>query len=324
MRDLDSLKVEFENYLAAQAFPVYPEGLYTPNTYFLKIGGKRLRPSLLLLACEIYSGKTAPALDAAIAIEYFHNFSLMHDDVMDHASVRRGYPTVHEKYGLNTAILSGDALLTYAYNYLAKVPQQYLKQVLDTFNRTAIEVCEGQQMDMDFENKNNVTEEEYLTMIRCKTSVLLAAAMQIGAIIGGASISDSGALYQYALSLGIAFQIQDDILDCYGSPEEVGKTPGGDILQNKKTLLYIRAKKLSDDTGDTTLSEWTNAGIDKKQDKLAAVLSIYNKYQVRSYAASLRDKYVEDSLNALLSVGVSREAKEVLSTLGKHLVYRSH
>lgn len=252
MRNLDNLKALFEHHLASQSFPSEPANLYSPNTYFLQIGGKRLRPALLLLACEIYSGKAEQALNAAIAVEYFHNFSLIHDDVMDNAPFRRGFATIHEKYGLNTAILSGDVMLTYAYKHLSLVPYQYLQNVLEIFNQTAIHVCEGQQMDMDYEKRDSVSEDEYLKMIEYKTSVLLAGAMQIGSIIGGASRPEAEAIYKYALYLGIAFQIQDDILDCYGSPDMVGKTPGGDILQNKKTLLYINAVKSAQRAGDNS------------------------------------------------------------------------
>jgi len=323
MRDLNTLKEIFDNYLSGLSFPRQPEGLYFPNTYFLQIGGKRLRPSLLLLACEIYSNRAEDALDAAVAVEFFHNFSLIHDDVMDNASVRRGFKTIHEKFGLNTAILSGDVLLTYAYTYLSKSPQQSLLPVWQVFNRTAIQVCEGQQMDMDYEERESVSEAEYLQMIECKTSVLLAAAMQIGALIGGASQQEAEGLYNYALQLGVAFQIQDDILDCYGSPEIVGKTIGGDIIRNKKTLLNIRAFQAASENNDRSFSKWINMTEEYSVEKVAAVLNIYFKYGVREYAERLRNTKVNNALNILPNLNISEEAKKMLANLGEHLVYRT-
>ena len=254
MHSIEELRDIFSTYLNQESFQQEPKNLYEPNNYFLQIGGKRLRPTLLLLATELFGGKIENALPASLAIEYFHNFTLIHDDVMDNAPVRRGFTTIHEKYNLNTAILSGDVLMIKACEYLSKVEGIYFKQVFDVYTKTAIEVCEGQQYDIDFETQKSVSHSEYIEMIRLKTSVLLAASMKIGAILGGANETDAELLYTYAENLGIAFQIQDDILDCFGDEGLVGKQPGGDIIQNKKTLLLIEAMRLCTEQNDIRLN----------------------------------------------------------------------
>jgi geranylgeranyl diphosphate synthase type II len=296
--------------------------LYEPNNYFLQIGGKRLRPVLLLLATELFNGKIENALPASLAIEYFHNFTLIHDDVMDNAPVRRGFKTIHEKYNLNTAILSGDVLMIKACEYLSKVEAIYFKTVFDVYTKTAIEVCEGQQYDIDFETKDTVTHDEYIEMIRLKTSVLLAASMKIGAILGGAGETDAALLYTYAENLGIAFQIQDDILDCYGDEALVGKQPGGDIIQNKKTLLLIEAIKRSSIKNDGRLQEWISKKEFNNTEKVIDFLSIFNDYDIKSFALQQRDAYVQKSVHALESISLDEPKKAVLKSLVDYLVLR--
>jgi geranylgeranyl diphosphate synthase type II len=322
MHSIEELRELFTAYLNQESFQQEPKNLYEPNNYFLQIGGKRLRPVLLLLATELFNGKIENALPASLAIEYFHNFTLIHDDVMDNAPVRRGFKTIHEKYNLNTAILSGDVLMIKACEYLSKVEAIYFKTVFDVYTKTAIEVCEGQQYDIDFETKNAVTHDEYIEMIRLKTSVLLAASMKIGAILGGAGETDAALLYIYAENLGIAFQIQDDILDCYGDEALVGKQPGGDIIQNKKTLLLIEAIKRSTIKNDGRLQEWISKKEFNNTEKVTDFLSIFNDYDIKSFALKQRDAYVQKSVQALESISLDEPKKAVLKSLVDYLVLR--
>lgn len=322
MHSIEELRELFTAYLNQESFQQEPKNLYEPNNYFLQIGGKRLRPVLLLLATELFNGKIENALPASLAIEYFHNFTLIHDDVMDNAPVRRGFKTIHEKYNLNTAILSGDVLMIKACEYLSKVEAVYFKTVFDVYTKTAIEVCEGQQYDIDFETKDAVTHDEYIEMIRLKTSVLLAASMKIGAILGGAGETDAALLYTYAENLGIAFQIQDDILDCYGDEALVGKQPGGDIIQNKKTLLLIEAIKRSAIKNDGRLLEWVNKKEFNNTEKVNDFLSIFNDYEIKSFALQQRDAYVQKSVQALESISLDEPKKAVLKSLVDYLVLR--
>lgn len=322
MHSIEELRELFTAYLNQESFQQEPKNLYEPNNYFLQIGGKRLRPVLLLLATELFNGKIENALPASLAIEYFHNFTLIHDDVMDNAPVRRGLKTIHEKYNLNTAILSGDVLMIKACEYLSKVEAVYFKTVFDVYTKTAIEVCEGQQYDIDFETKDAVTHDEYIEMIRLKTSVLLAASMKIGAILGGAGETDAALLYTYAENLGIAFQIQDDILDCYGDEALVGKQPGGDIIQNKKTLLLIEAIKRSTIKNDGRLQEWISKKEFNNTEKVNDFLSIFNDYDIKSFALKQRDAYVQKSVQALESISLDEPKKAVLKSLVDYLVLR--
>jgi len=322
MHSIEELRELFTAYLNQESFQQEPKNLYEPNNYFLQIGGKRLRPVLLLLATELFNGKIENALPASLAIEYFHNFTLIHDDVMDNAPVRRGFKTIHEKYNLNTAILSGDVLMIKACEYLSKVEAVYFKTVFDVYTKTAIEVCEGQQYDIDFETKDAVTHDEYIEMIRLKTSVLLAASMKIGAILGGAGETDAALLYTYAENLGIAFQIQDDILDCYGDEALVGKQPGGDIIQNKKTLLLIEAIKRSSIKNDDRLQEWISKKEFNNTEKVNDFLSIFNDYDIKSFALKKRDTYVQKSVQALESISLDEPKKAVLKSLVDYLVLR--
>ncbi len=236
-----------------------PRTLYDPARYTLSLGGKRLRPLLTLMATDLFGKDVDEALDAATAVEIFHNFSLLHDDLMDKADMRRGYPTVHKKWDANSAILSGDAMVIEAYRYIAKVPVALLPEILDTFSTAAIQICQGQQHDMDFEKRTDVSEKEYLEMIRLKTAVLIGCALKLGAIIAGASSQDAQFMYEYGINLGLAFQLKDDLLDVYGDPRTFGKKIGGDILCNKKTFLLIKALKNSGKSQRESLEQWLSA-----------------------------------------------------------------
>jgi geranylgeranyl diphosphate synthase type II len=323
MHSIEELRDIFSTYLNQESFQQEPKNLYEPNNYFLQIGGKRLRPTLLLLATELFGGKIENALPASLAIEYFHNFTLIHDDVMDNAPVRRGFTTIHEKYNLNTAILSGDVLMIKACEYLSKVEGIYFKQVFDVYTKTAIEVCEGQQYDIDFETQKSVSHSEYIEMIRLKTSVLLAASMKIGAILGGANETDAELLYTYAENLGIAFQIQDDILDCFGDEGLVGKQPGGDIIQNKKTLLLIEAMRLCTEQNDIRLNEWLNKTSYLNEEKVSSIQQIFKEYNIKQFALQQRNFYVEQSMLALENMNLDTTKKSILKSLVDYLVIRN-
>ncbi len=279
MRTLEQLLTSIENHLAQTELPAEPELLYAPIAYSLSGGGKRLRPMLLLLAAELFGEEVPGALPAAAAVEVFHNFTLLHDDIMDNAAVRRGKPSVHAKWGPNVAILSGDAMLICAYRLLQGVPAERLPQVLAVFNRMALEVCEGQQYDMDFERRLKVSVVEYMHMIELKTSVLLAGAVEIGALLGGASEEDCRRLRRFAIELGLAFQLQDDLLDSYGD-ERLGKAIGGDILEGKKTYLMITAMSRADEaTREELRRTYADAALSDAE-KIARVKAIYDRLDV--------------------------------------------
>lgn len=279
MQTNDQLLAIFENYLAQLKLPQEPELLYNPIEYSLAGGGKRLRPLLLLLSCEAFSGNHKAALDAAAAVEVFHNFTLLHDDIMDHSPMRRGKPSVAARWGENVAILSGDAMLITAYRLLCGTPAPMLGRVMEVFNTMAVGVCEGQQYDMDFETRQKVSVVEYMRMIELKTSVLLAGSAMIGALIGGASEADAKKLYKYAIELGLAFQLQDDLLDSYGD-ERLGKPIGGDILEGKKTYLMITAMSHASEEEREVLR---NTHLDptlSREEKIARVRAVYDKLEI--------------------------------------------
>jgi geranylgeranyl diphosphate synthase type II len=259
-----------------------PYGLYEPIEYTLEAGGKRVRPQLAMIASHMFGGQDQDVLPAALALEIFHNFTLLHDDVMDHAEVRRGRPTVHVKWNENTAILSGDQMLIEAYKMLAQVPADKLPKVLQLFNKMATEICEGQQYDVDFESQEHVAIDDYLLMIRLKTSVLLATALQMGAYIAGAGEREQDALYQFGIHIGLAFQIQDDILDVWGDPATFGKAIGGDIACNKKTFVTLTALQLADEDSRHALHTWLSQTMQDNVEKIAAVTAIYDRLEVRA------------------------------------------
>jgi geranylgeranyl diphosphate synthase type II len=259
-----------------------PYGLYEPIEYTLAAGGKRVRPQLAMIASHMFGGQDQDVLPAALALEIFHNFTLLHDDVMDHAEVRRGRPTVHVKWNENTAILSGDQMLIEAYKMLSQVPADKLPKVLQLFNKMATEICEGQQYDVDFESQEHVAIDDYLLMIRLKTSVLLATALQMGAYIAGAGEREQDALYQFGIHIGLAFQIQDDILDVWGDPATFGKAIGGDIACNKKTFVTLTALQLADEDSRHALHTWLSQTMQDNVEKIAAVTAIYDRLEVRA------------------------------------------
>lgn len=299
-----------------------PAELYEPIRYIMALGGKRFRPLLTLLAASLYTDDWKKALKPAIAVEVFHNFTLMHDDIMDRAPLRRGKPTVHEKWNANTAILSGDVMLIRAYDLLIDTKQEDLKLVLSRFNQTAAEVCEGQQLDMNFETRWNVTEEEYLDMIRLKTSVLLGFALELGGIIGGASPEATQLLYEAGESMGIGFQLKDDLLDVYGDPAKFGKQVGGDIIANKKTFLLIEA--LAKAEGDTAseLNQWIAAENFDKEEKVTAVRGIYDTLDIRSLTEHKINDYFTKGISCLKRLPVEEDRKKPLLEFVHQLVQR--
>ena len=319
MRSFESLSKEFGQLFSIEHFPSEPRSLYAPNDYFLQLGGKRVRPVLCLMGNELFDEISPDAWQVATAIELFHNFTLIHDDIMDNAPLRRGMVTVHEKFGTNTALLAGDVMLVAAYEYLNKIKTDHLKPILALFNKTAREVCEGQQMDMDFEKQANVSLDQYLHMITLKTSVLLAGSLQMGAILGGAGEGNQHHLYSFGRDLGIAFQIQEDYLDAFGDPEKFGKQVGGDILANKKTFLLIHALEVAKGQDKSAL-ESLLAGNDP--DKVSKVLNIFRNCGVDVWASNLKDKYLQSAFQHLEDIAVLSARKEPLKTLAHFLVAR--
>jgi len=304
-------------------FPNQPTNLYDPIRYFLSLGGKRIRPALTLVAAEMFDiGEITDALPAAKSIEYFHNFSLVHDDVMDKAPLRRGKATVHEKWDLNVAILSGDGLLVKAYDELANSNPLYIADLLKTFNRVAMQVCEGQQLDMDYEHTDKISMDQYIEMIRLKTSVLLGGALQMGAILAEANLSDQKLIYEFGEYIGIAFQLQDDVLDAYGNPETFGKQIGGDILINKKTYLLVKLMEIIKEEDLPRLQNLLNATIQDNPDKLHDMLSLYHSYNIKEYADKLKDAYTQRAFERLSAINIPNHKKETLITLSTQLLIR--
>lgn len=289
-----------------------PFGLYKPIRYVLSIGGKRIRPVLMLLAYNMYKDDLQRALPAAVAVETYHNYTLLHDDVMDRAEVRRGKPCVHKVWNENTAILSGDSMLVMAYQLVAQCPEECLKEILDLFTATALEIGEGQQYDVDFESRMDVKAEEYVEMIRLKTSVLLACAIKMGAMQAGAPAEDCELLYRFGESVGLAFQLQDDMLDVYGNFETFGKRIGGDILCNKKTYLLIKALEGANEGQYSQLVKWIEAEEYNPDEKIAAVTSLYNEIGVRQICEDLVNKYFDDARQLLEKVALPADRKETL------------
>jgi len=321
MHSFEELSKEFSVKFNTKHFPAQPASLYEPADYFLSLGGKRIRPVLCLMANELFNDIHPDAWHAATAIELFHNFTLIHDDIMDKAPLRRGMQTVHEKFGNSTALLSGDVMLVVAYEYMNKVDTAYLHKIIHVFNKTAKEVCEGQQMDMDFETKESVSLEEYLHMIKLKTSVLLAGSLQIGSILGGAGDGNQQHLYEFGKNLGLAFQVQDDYLDAFGDPEKFGKQVGGDILSNKKTFLLIRAMQVATDSQIREIKELMQTNSD---DKVSRMLSIFKTCGVDGWAKELKEKYMDAAFKHLEDIAVLSARKKPLKELAGFLVQREY
>ena len=321
---IKQLQQQVEKAIADINWVQEPTGLYQPIDYVLSLGGKRIRPVLTLLACKLFSDDEKQALSTALAVEVFHNFTLLHDDVMDRADTRRGKPTVHKKWNDNTAILSGDAMLIKAYKLLQQAPADKLPVLLDLFSKTAIEVCEGQQYDVDFENDLAVQLPQYIEMIRLKTAVLLAAALKMGAIIGGASQQDADALYHYGINLGLAFQLRDDYLDSFGDPAVFGKKIGGDICCNKKTFLMITALQTASEEQRKELLQWigcTDATCHEQ--KIKAVLNIYQDLQIDIRCEEAIRAYFEKSVGSLKDVQLSDNKKDILIKFANDLMGRT-
>ncbi|MBQ6079762.1 MAG: polyprenyl synthetase family protein [Muribaculaceae bacterium] len=302
-------------------YPEQPSQLYEPIAYHMALGGKRVRPVLTLMACDALGGDLLVALDAAVGIEMFHNFTLLHDDVMDNADVRRGKPTVHRRWNDNTAILSGDTMLTIATQYIAGTGNW---QVMDLYNKTAIEIYEGQQWDMDFEQRNDVTVDEYINMIRLKTSVLLGCALKAGALIAKASDADCAHIYDAGVNMGLAFQLMDDMLDVWGDPKTFGKEIGGDIMNNKKTFLLINAMQLAKGDDADELRHWLNDPYTTREDKVPAVTAIYERLGVRQLAQDAIARYNELAIASFNQVKMSDEDKQAFISLANKLAGRNY
>lgn len=309
-------------YIASLPYERKPKSLYDPIEYVLAAGGKRIRPSFVLMAYNLFHDDVDRILPVATALETYHNYTLLHDDLLDKADMRRGRPTVHKKWDDNTAILSGDTMLVLAYEHLAKCDTKYLKPALDLFTETALEVSEGQQFDMEFETRNDVAEEEYIEMIRLKTSVLLACALKMGAVVAGASDADANALYAFGEKVGLAFQLQDDLLDVYGDPKVFGKAIGGDITSNKKTFMLINAFNRADAGTRAELERWTTATEFDPTEKIAAVTEIYNRLGIDKLAEQRIKEYFEQSRQHLDELSVSDDRKAVLREYTERMMNR--
>ena len=321
MLELQELRSEFERVLQNFSVPSEPEQLYSPIEYTIENGGKRMRPLLVLLGCKVFSESIDQAVHPALAIELFHNFTLVHDDIMDNAPIRRGQPTVHKKWNDNVAILSGDALFIKSYQELIKTRHEVLAPVLDIFNRTALEICEGQQLDMEFEKRQHVSISEYIHMITNKTAVLLGCSLQVGALIGGASPTQAQLLYDFGLNAGIAFQLQDDILDVFGESQKVGKQKGGDILANKKTFLLLKAMELASSEQQKKFEDLLNTSR-ADDEKVQAVTALYNELQVRELAEDEMWKYFNHGLRSLAQVDGNKTWINALEQFATKLMHR--
>jgi geranylgeranyl diphosphate synthase type II len=319
MHSFEPLSKNFSDKFSVDHFPQEPQSLYEPNRYFLQLGGKRIRPVLCLMGNELFDEINKDAWEVATAIELFHNFTLIHDDIMDAAPLRRSMQTVHEKFGINTALLAGDVMLVAAYDYLNKISGKYLFSIINLFNKTAREVCEGQQLDMDFEKMDAVSFDAYLNMISLKTSVLLAASLKMGAIIGGAGERNQNLLYEFGRKIGLAFQVQDDYLDAFGDPQKFGKQVGGDIKANKKTFLLIHALETADASQKKQLQELLLRNDESKVDE---VLALFKACGVHQWAQELKEKYLTEALQHLNDIAVLSKRKEPLKELALYLIER--
>jgi geranylgeranyl diphosphate synthase type II len=314
---------QIEDTISKINFNKAPNELYDPIRYTLGLTGKRLRPMLVFLGCDIFNGNTLEVVNAAAGIEVFHNFTLLHDDIMDNAPVRRGMPTVHAKWNSNVAILAGDTMFVKAFELMMMVPEVHLKAVLDLFCKTAIEVCEGQQLDMNFEKQNNVSIDEYIHMITLKTSVLLACSLKTGTIVAGANADDAKHIYEFGKNVGIAFQIQDDLLDAYGNAEKFGKQTGGDIIANKKTILYLEALQLANAEQKKQLQEIYRGAIKLNDaEKVESVKSIFNALEIQKHVKALMDKYYNSALSHLALTNANDQKKESLVAFCNQLMQR--
>lgn len=322
MLTADEILQLVNNYLVSMPDDRSPKGLYDPIRYVLSLGGKRIRPTLMLLGYNLFRNDPERILPQACALETYHNYTLLHDDLMDNADKRRGKPTVHVKWDANQAILSGDTMLVLAYRSMSQCDEGHLRSVLDLFTETALEIGEGQQLDIEFELRNDVTEEEYIEMIRLKTSVLLACALKMGAILAGASASDADNLYRFGEQMGLAFQLQDDYLDVYGDEQVFGKAIGGDITSNKKTYMLINALLCADAAQRTELEQWIAKKTFDRKDKVSAVTAIYDALGIGELAKTKINEYFEKSKKYLAAVSVSEENKRELYAYAEKMMRR--
>ena len=322
MHSVDYFQTKFIAYLEEKVFTKEPKNLYEPITYILELGGKRLRPVLTLMTAEIFGVDYRKALDAALAIEVFHNFSLVHDDIMDDAPLRRGMPSVHEKWNINTGILSGDAMLINAYQLFENYESETFKDLAHLFTKTAIEVCEGQQYDMDFETRDDVTIPEYLKMIDYKTAVLVGAAMKMGGIIAKASEVDQNRIYDFGRNLGIAFQLQDDYLDAFGDPKTFGKQLGGDIIENKKTYLYLKSLELGTEPQIKELTDLYSIQPNDVTHKIDTVKEVFVETGAVANAKDVITEYTLKAFKVLEALDITADNKKVLKEFGENLMQR--
>ncbi|MEP5340123.1 MAG: polyprenyl synthetase family protein [Algibacter sp.] len=323
MLSIEKYQDAFIKYLEEYAVVKEPKGLYDPIQYILNLGGKRLRPVLTLMSSEIFGIDFKKALDAALSIEVFHNFSLVHDDIMDDAPLRRGQITVHEKWNINTGILSGDAMLIMAYQLFENYDASVFQSLAKLFSKTALEVCEGQQYDVDFETRNDVTIPEYLKMIEYKTAVLVGAAMKMGAIVANASSEDQNSIYGFGRNLGIAFQLQDDYLDAFGDPETFGKQVGGDIMENKKTYLYLKALEFASKEDKETLEDLFSKNLDDNSDKIDIVKRLFIFTEATDKTKQEIENYTNKAFSVLETLNISDDKKALLKTFGNNLMSRT-
>lgn len=310
--------------IARLQYPSQPLGLYEPIKYVLSLGGKRIRPAFMLLTAQALQMNINKVLPAAIGLETYHNYTLLHDDLMDKADVRRGKPTVHRKWNTNTAILSGDSMLVLACKYIHTTPLPNVSEAMDVFIKTALEIGEGQQYDMNFETRNDVTQAEYIEMIRLKTSVLIACAMKMGAILSGSSQQVANQLYRFGEQVGLAFQLQDDLLDVYGDPNVFGKRIGGDILCNKKTFLLINAYLKADSQQKATLEHWVNTTDFNEADKISSVTNIYNQLRIKEHTIEAISRYFNNAKDILNNIDLPQDNKSPLWDFAAQLMNRNY
>jgi geranylgeranyl diphosphate synthase type II len=323
MHNISQYQDFFISYLKSRKINKEPKNLYEPMEYILGLGGKRMRPVLTLMSAEVFDTDYKKALPAAMAVEVFHNFSLVHDDIMDDAPLRRGQVTVHEKWNINTGILSGDAMLILAYQYFEQYEPAIFRNLAKLFSKTALEVCEGQQWDVDFEERTDVTIPEYLKMIEYKTAVLVAAAMKMGAIVAETSEKDADLIYDFGLNLGLAFQLQDDYLDAFGDPETFGKQVGGDIIENKKTYLYLKSLEFSSADKALQLENLFHLQLEDNSAKIETAKAIFNESGASKATREAIEMYTLKAFETLEKMAISEEKKKILKTFGENLMGRT-
>lgn len=321
--DIKKYQSSFQQYLESKGWVREPKNLYEPIDYILQLGGKRMRPILTLMACDTFSDEFENALPAALAVEVFHNFTLIHDDIMDDAPLRRGKKTVHEKWDINTGILSGDAMLILAYQYFENYDPVIFQKLAKLFSKTALEVCDGQQLDVDFETRTDVSIPDYINMIRLKTSVLVGAALEMGAIVSNTSDENARLMYDFGLNLGLAFQLQDDYLDTFGDPETFGKQVGGDIIENKKTFLYLKALGDADAADKSALLDLYSQKFEDSSVKVDQVKRLFEKYEIPSKIKGKIERYTQLALATLEEMDIDGDKKQNLSNFALWLMNRA-